>query len=303
MIRKNKWLTGTAPDQPWSAAGREALESRCALVWHYLVQAAKPGEHSADDVHQLRVWARRAVTAFDAYADLVPRRKGAWLRKQLKRLRRAAGEARDLDVLAERLARGAAKRPASRTLAELDELRRKARRPIRRLWRRLKRKGYRDRVAAVLERLRYRGDGPEPAFGRGARQSLRRISDQFCRRAAGNLAEPLELHAFRIAGKRLRYALELFSGAFGPEVRDELYPQVEDLQELLGKINDCASAIERLEGWSRSADDAEHRGELVRLVASERSALRRARRRFDNWWTAARRVEIERRLQALRARA
>lgn len=302
MIRKNKWLTGTTPDQPWSAAAREALEARCSLVWHYLARAVKPGERNVEDVHQLRVWSRRAVTAFDVYGDVLPPRKSRKLCKQLKRLRRAAGEARDLDVLAERLARRAARRPAPRTIAELALLRQEARRPIRRLQQRLKRKDFPRLVQGVLRRLRYRGGGPEPAFGRGARESLRPVIERFCGRAGGNLADPLELHAFRIAGKQLRYALELLAGAFGPEVREELYPQVEELQELLGKINDCAAAIARLECWSRRAEDADHRHELLRLLTAEKSDLRRARRRFDQWWTADRREQLAQRLNGLRTR-
>ena len=50
------------------------------------------------------------------------------------------------------------------------------------------------------------------------------------------------LHAFRIQGKQVRYAMEIFAGAFPPEFREQLYPIVETLQDRLGAINDHVTA-------------------------------------------------------------
>ncbi|MBA3948153.1 MAG: CHAD domain-containing protein [Herpetosiphonaceae bacterium] len=51
-----------------------------------------------------------------------------------------------------------------------------------------------------------------------------------------------QLHALRIAGKHLRYTLELFEAPLGPEAETLLKP-VRDLQEQLGAIHDADVAV------------------------------------------------------------
>ncbi len=51
-----------------------------------------------------------------------------------------------------------------------------------------------------------------------------------------------QLHALRIAGKHLRYTLELFEAPLGPEAETLLKP-VRDLQEQLGNIHDADVAV------------------------------------------------------------
>src|SRR5438874_1427315 len=51
-----------------------------------------------------------------------------------------------------------------------------------------------------------------------------------------------QLHRVRILGKRLRYAMEVFASCFAPPFRDQLYPAVEALQEILGHVNDSRVA-------------------------------------------------------------
>ena len=52
---------------------------------------------------------------------------------------------------------------------------------------------------------------------------------------------PAELHALRLATKRVRYTLELFRPCYGPGFRQRLDSLLR-LQQLLGEINDCATA-------------------------------------------------------------
>src|SRR5205823_1439505 len=61
-----------------------------------------------------------------------------------------------------------------------------------------------------------------------------------------DLSDYANLHRVRIEGKRLRYAMEVFADCFPAEFRDELYPQVEALQETLGKANDSHVAVGEL---------------------------------------------------------
>ena len=66
--------------------------------------------------------------------------------------------------------------------------------------------------------------------------------------AAGrDLSDADNLHKVRIAGKRLRYAMEILAGCFLPSFREKLYPAIETMQEILGRANDSRFAISRLE--------------------------------------------------------
>lgn len=47
-----------------------------------------------------------------------------------------------------------------------------------------------------------------------------------------------ELHAMRIAGKPLRYAMEIFEPAFGKEYK-ECFEEVKHIIEMMGDIHDC----------------------------------------------------------------
>ena len=110
------------------------------------------------------------------------------------------------------------------------------------------------------------------------------------------------LHSFRIAGKRLRYAMELFAAAFPPAFREELYPLVEELQEKLGEINDHASAAARLEQWQAELPPPAAASAL-RLRRAERRALSRCRQAFFAWWTKQRAGDLKKRFARMLAPA
>jgi hypothetical protein len=63
-----------------------------------------------------------------------------------------------------------------------------------------------------------------------------------------NPTEPADLHRLRILGKRARYELEIFATCFPPAFKDAVYPAVEQLQELLGEIQDASVGVDRLAG-------------------------------------------------------
>lgn len=54
-----------------------------------------------------------------------------------------------------------------------------------------------------------------------------------------------DLHQFRIAAKRFRYALEIFAPVYGTKLNARL-ESMKELQDLLGKLNDLVTARELL---------------------------------------------------------
>src|SRR5688572_28975969 len=100
-----KWIAAIRPEGSVCEAARVSLEARLATVVHYLPLAAYHAAQDTEHVHRLRVGTRRAMAVLALYRNCLPRKPARWIKKRLKNVRRAAGEARDLDVLAERLRR------------------------------------------------------------------------------------------------------------------------------------------------------------------------------------------------------
>lgn len=294
MAKTNsKWIEGIEPDAPVSCAAKKTLRRRLRYVWKAMEEADDAGSKFSEPVHQLRVATRRGMAAMQGYAELLPRKKAAWVEKQLKRIRRKAGEARDFDVLTERLSERADAERLRPLIDRLCELRRDAQRPIERTYRRLLRRDFSGRVKRMLRKIHRPRHCREATYVAWARVGLQRVVDAFFTAAAGDLNDVATLHQFRIEGKLLRYALEYFGGAFGPEVREQLYPQIEQLQSLLGLINDHASAMAHFENWRAAWNDEALSPLLAELIAGEKDALRDARQEFFRWWTTQRSAELK----------
>src|SRR3954454_15518570 len=105
MATSGKWIEGIGPETTVTDAARRSLELRLAVVAHMLPLAAHLAEHDIEHVHRLRVATRRAAAALKLYRDWLPQKSARWTKKRLRQIRRAASEARDLDVLIQRLHR------------------------------------------------------------------------------------------------------------------------------------------------------------------------------------------------------
>lgn len=81
-----------------------------------------------------------------------------------------------------------------------------------------------------------------------ARQVLPRSAARFFKRGRKALekGDGEFLHEFRISAKRFRYALEIFQPLYGPQFRKKL-SQLKKLQDLLGRLNDLATANQVLD--------------------------------------------------------
>jgi CHAD domain-containing protein len=103
-------------------------------------------------------------------------------------------------------------------------------------------------------------------------------------------APPAELHALRLATKRLRYTLELFRPCYGRGMETCL-SSLQGLQQILGKVNDCVAAGRLIEGLAPESAARTRMLQFVdRRAAATAAALRKEwRERFDapgkeQWW-------------------
>jgi len=300
MVRKTKWIENSSSDDQVDEVARRTLTGRLDFVWHFLSRAAADN-HQPEDVHQLRVATRRATAALQIFQALLPRRRARKMEKQLKRIRRAAGEARDLDVLAARLKKDQTTHDAdgsARLQHFVSRLRERAQPAIEQLHVELSRKNrFARRAQSLIARLRVRsaeGSMPSHTFADVARQDLCPLVDRFFAAAAADLGQLDALHGLRICGKRVRYALEIFGGVFGPEMRQEIYPVVAEIQEKLGKINDHVTAARLYADGLDRVEDSDVAGLLHPLIAEERRTIDQGRREFLAWWTASRSADLRR---------
>jgi CHAD domain-containing protein len=290
-----KWITGLGPHTPVAAAARRVLEVRLAAVLGLLPLAGTRADEDPEHVHQLRVATRRARAAVDLFDDCLPGRLVKALRRRLRHIRRGAGQARDSDVLLASLA--ALPRPAGWEVLGVEAFRGAtlARRgqslvQMTSFWERDRRKLGRQ-LARVVRRLRgHRGgeDGLTTA-GLGRKAVLARL-DELEWGASEPAAGFARLHQVRILGKQLRYAMEVFADCFPPPFRSELYPLVEEMQEILGQANDAHVAL----GWIasfRSDALAFARGSwpswrpgCLALFREYRRRLNENRRAFEDFW-------------------
>jgi CHAD domain-containing protein len=288
MAASGKWIEGLDAQTPIDKASRRSLEPRLTIVAQCLPLAAHLAEHDIEHVHRLRVATRRATAAVKLYRDCLPDRSARWMKKRLKKIRRAAGDARDLDVLAVRLAEEYGDRV--RPLVELIGTERTAVQPaILKIAERCRREDSFIRKTSKLHDgihpPKDAGDSDESnVFGKWASEQLGNLADEFLSAMPGESSDVAALHQFRIRAKALRYAIELVAPAFGPELREDLYPMVEELQERLGRLQDHVTAKQRFEKWAETNKD-DRCGTLLReLAEAEAGRVTLEKEEFHNWW-------------------
>jgi CHAD domain-containing protein len=261
-------------------------------VVHHLPRAAYHFEQDAEHVHRLRVSTRRAMAALELYRDFLPSKRARWMKKQLKKVRRAAGEARDLDVLGERFRTEYGDR-AAKVVQRISKEREAVQPDIVKIAERFRRKEkFIRRTADLLEAIEC-GDKRSPAhegdsFRNWASTQLASGAREFLASVPDANADMAALHQFRIRAKALRYSIELLASAFGRELRDTHYRTIEELQERLGKINDRVSARDRLREWAAHTADAEFRDMLCLFAEEEVAQLAAELGAWRDWWTTER---------------
>ena len=288
----SKWLTDVSPTDRAADVAARSIAFRLDQVRLFLKRSVKrPGV--SENVHQLRVWSRRADAALSLYEDLLPPKRLAWMRITLKRVRRAAGRIRDCDVYAERTVGVNGRWPIS-----LRSERMKAQRKLVALFEKLDcGRELLKRTRTFIDRLHDRNDRSRETYLERAHSMLQTLVPAFFASSPGETSGDEQLHQFRITGKHLRYAMELLSGAFPAGFRNELYPAFATLQEKLGSINDLAVGQNRLREQIEQTRDPALLTELGRSSTEASEELARARQDFRSWWTPEAALELRHRFE------
>jgi CHAD domain-containing protein len=304
-----KWIEGLTPDMGVAEAATTVLAARLDVVRHYLPLAVEKPYDDPEYIHQLRVGTRRAGAALRVFADCLPNKQRRSLRRRLRAIRRAAGDARDWDVFLiglreSRSLTAAAGRPALDYLAGYAMGERSAAQA--QLAEAASEAGpkFMEESAGLPGLAHDAKSKSVPAtFGELAAGWFGPLLSAFDSAASAKPADPMALHRLRIQGKRLRYALEIFAGCFPAPFKDALYSAVEQLQEILGSIQDSSVGIEYLtalrerirkslpDEWARlrTGFDAQLKGMRARIPAGRR-AFQKWRR---HWQKLVRDLKLE----------
>ncbi len=286
-----KKVDGLTADMPVGKAARRIIAARLAAVRQALPDAAEWGP-DPEPVHRLRVASRRASAALDVFADLLPGRTYRRSRRALKRLRRAAGAARDADVFMDGVRIWAVHQsPANRPglhflLGDLFARRQHAQVGLAAVVKRWQ-AGIIDRFDDLQEKVR---SGKRESLGDRAVPVMAGLLDDLMSAAAADLDDYTQLHCVRIVAKRLRYALELFIDCYPLAIREQVYPRVEAVQDILGQANDSYQAAQQLDGLLETLGSTQPalrdlaRGGIEALRAHHRQRVRDQRAAFGDWW-------------------
>lgn len=210
-----------------------------------------PGVRRADDIeriHKTRVATRRLRTMLGLFAVCLPEKRVHIWTKQIRRLTKSLGAARDLDVQIEFLARFLAATADARLRPGITRLhlrlQQERARQQRDVIHRLDLFEKSDTLRALHTQCdKLAADGisePDAALYRMAEQAIStRIHTMLSYQS--DVTDPTQvvrLHECRIAAKHLRYAIETFAPLFDGGLQRYL-KAVRAIQELLGEIHDC----------------------------------------------------------------
>lgn len=242
-------MTGEQRDS-YCLFGAKALLSRLQNVAREI-----DGVRKADDIeriHDMRVATRRMRSALALFEKYLPGKRAKKWNKQMRRVTRALGTARDVDVqmdLLQRFLDGVTetryRAGVQRLLLRLQQRRDGAQGKVLKAMDQLELSGVLEEMGGTLRRIRVRSrmnhvDEKAPYVYQQAYLTISlRLEDMLAYETYVSQPERLEeLHAMRIAAKRLRYTMEVFGPLYKEDLKQPL-KTVRKIQTMLGDIHDC----------------------------------------------------------------
>ena len=223
-----------------------------------------------EPLHRCRVATRRLREILPLCAADSPRGPARRARRRVRRVGRALGEVREIDVAiemvaepghADRLGRAAAARVRRHLLDERDERRERMRERLDGV-----NVGKLERdLAEVARALAMRQQSDAWARTLALRTGRRAQRVRVVLAAAGALYIPDRVHAVRVAAKKLRYALE-FVGDTEEARTKPTVRQLKDIQESLGRLHDLEVLTRFVQDVTIPGDDPRPALESFRLA-------------------------------------
>jgi CHAD domain-containing protein len=230
-------------------------------------------------VHAMRVASRRLRSALRDFLPLLRRRPLRRVRKNLKEIADALGAVRDQDVailalenlhsVAEMDGIGEQIKEGIETLLEeRRRVREKARTNLTKTLADNIIAGLQENFTAALDKaVRKNKRERVVSFNEAGREAVAANLEELCDLGV-SVYEPFnieKLHEMRIAAKRLRYAVELFTACWGTKV-EPFAAEIATMQSLLGEVHDCDIWLEDLGGRMRGRQNIQPSANLHKAV-------------------------------------
>lgn len=267
---------------------RQVIKQRVRAAVQYWEQVAKRDKPRVEDIHQLRVWSRRAIAALRLFAPFFDPEPAAELTRILNKARKQAGKARDCDVLLKTLDKS--ERSLLRdALDVLREHRAKSAAKLRKAYRKQVRSGNlrdysRELQPGPTAKAKQNGKAPPIVeFGPWFQQQFAAVTAAFSKELKIARPSPRRIHPLRIEGKRVRYALEIGLPSLPKQMGQQLYAALEALQEQLGQICDDQALAEQYRELAKGLKPAQ-RGKLTAAAARHARQAQEGSKQFARWW-------------------
>ena len=230
--------------------------------------------HTPEVVHDLRVAVRRFSQALAIGKPCFPARGVKKMRRRVKAVMSRAGAVRDCDI-ALKLVSGSKAADAGAIEAKLRARSAEGRKILAASLGRFTSGSLVSKWSRILQECATAAP-IQTTVEDVARRKLVRLAATFLRegqRAAARKASATQMHHVRLAAKKLRYTLELFSEVYGEAAADWV-EQLRQMQILLGRISDCSVTRRLVEEMGGSAE----------MVAALESRQKRKAREFRRAW-------------------
>ena len=239
--------------------GKKVHKAACVFGAKFMLEQVKRLEGELENaleakdiegVHQMRVASRRLRNAFGYFQDCLPGKKAKTWQDEIRKITKSLGRARDLDIQIECIndyyddTLDAQYKPGYRRfLLRLKQNRVKAQEKVEKTLKKLQDGSFLSEMHQRFEKLSAKAEGTylfTPSLYQMAFEAINEQLEEFLGyqefiRDPENIEK---LHAMRIAGKHLRYTMELFA----PIYKEALIPHIrvmKDLQDQLGTIHDA----------------------------------------------------------------
>jgi CHAD domain-containing protein len=245
---------------------RKRLEKFASLVPKALVS-----DHP-DTIHDTRVWSRRLQQVLQVLLPQPRPNNGRKLVRSLRKVRRALGDCRNLDVSIDLIqqkrehANSEVVRNAwGQIQADLAEKRAAELVRGREVLSRYDIIAFVNRTQALLDTVKLAKDLDQTLL-ESVEEAFAEWQDAFAAARESQAAGPL--HAFRIAGKRLRYRAELLAN-LGEGSSKSLVKSLKALQDDLGHWHDCCVLLRFIAEFIGRPDFLVEQPEISRVLLTE----------------------------------
>lgn len=229
-----------------------SVKSRIKKVERKLLLAAFHPEENREHVHQLRVATRQAMASVEFFSPFFAKSLRSKVLPLLKEIRKAAGDARDIDVFLDNH-----KKQSSSDGKSLYKLvrnyRKKVQDPLLELAHELHHTNQLEKAThRMLKQIRWKKiPVDKAAFSDWIRSVLKKDFYNTFADKKSRLNSLDDFHRFRLSCKELRYTFELLSNFGKQKQRTKVLNGLAEIQDRLGQLNDLAVACKRLSHWEK----------------------------------------------------